>query len=61
LKKFKKLPTYRLVNYSGPKHNPLYKISVSIFGSKIFVGSGRSKQEAEQDGANKLLEHKNIK
>ena len=61
LKKFKKLPNYHLVNSTGPKHNPMYKISVSIVGSKAFVGTGRSKQEAEQDGAYKLLKNQNIK
>ena len=61
LKKFKKLPFYRFVNAAGPRHNPLYKISVSIVASKSFVGAGRSKQEAEQDGARKLLENLDIK
>ena len=61
LKRFKKLPFYRLVNSTGPRHNPLYKISVSITGSKSFVGTGRSKQEAEQDGAHKLLNNLDIK
>ena len=61
LKKFKKLPNYHLINSTGPKHNPMYKISVSIVGSKAFVGTGRSKQEAEQDGAYKLLKNQNIK
>ena len=61
LKKFKKLPFYRLVNCSGPKHNPLYKISVSILESKPFIGTGKSKQEAEQSGAYKLLQNINIK
>tara|TARA_Y100000590_G_scaffold438910_1_gene562287 strand:+ start:2433 stop:3098 length:666 start_codon:yes stop_codon:yes gene_type:complete len=61
LKKFKKLPFYRFVNSTGPKHNPLYKISVSIIGSNTFIGTGKSKQEAEQNGANKLLENLNIK
>ena len=60
LKKFKKLPIYRLVSSSGPRHNPLYKISVSIVGTKTYIGSGRSKQEAELDGANRLLKNKNI-
>ncbi len=60
LKKFKRLPVYRLVNFIGPKHNPVYKISVSITGSKQFVGTGRSKQEAEQDGAKKLLINQNL-
>ena len=60
LKKFKKLPIYRLVSSSGPKHNPLYKISVSIVGTKKYIGAGRSKQEAELDGANRLLISQNI-
>ena len=61
LKKFKKLPFYRLVNSSGPRHNPVYKISVSMVGTKEFYGFGNSKQEAEQDGAKKLLRGENIK
>ena len=60
LKKFKKLPIYRLVSSSGPRHNPLYKISVTIVGAKPHIGSGKSKQEAELDGANKLLKNQNI-
>ena len=61
LKKFKRLPTYRLINSSGPKHNPIYKISVSITGSKQYTGVGNSKQLAELDGASKLLAAKEIK
>ena len=60
LKTYKKLPLYRLVSSSGPRHNPIYKISVSITGSKKFIGVGNSKQQAEQDGATKLLSNKNI-
>ena len=60
LKLYKKLPRYRLIGSEGPKHNPLYKISVSITGSKDFVGVGNSKQQAEQDGASKLLKNRNI-
>ena len=61
LKKYKKLPVYRLVDSTGPKHNPIYKISVSIIGSKLFIGTGHSKQEAEQNGASRLLINQNIK
>ena len=60
LKKFKKLPYYRLVASSGPRHNPIYKISVSIVGSRKFLGTGKSKQEAEQDGAKKLITEEKI-
>jgi len=60
LKKFKKLPQYRLVGSSGPRHNPIYKISVSIMGSRKFLGIGKSKQEAEQEGAKKLITEEKI-
>ena len=60
LKRFKKLPIYKLVDSTGPRHNPVYKISVSIVSSNTFVGSGHSKQEAEQDGAKKLLKIEKI-
>ena len=60
LKNFKKLPRYRFVNSSGPRHYPLYKISVSIIGSKDYLGIGKSKQEAELNGALKLLKGENI-
>ena len=42
LKHYKKLPSYRLVSAEGPRHNPIYKISVSIVGSKRFIGEGLS-------------------
>jgi len=60
LKRYKKLPLYRLINSSGPRHSPTYKISVSIVGTKQFIGTGGSKQQAEQNAAAKLLEGKNI-
>ena len=61
LKSYKKLPRYHLISTIGPRHNPIYKISVSIVGSKQYIGVGNSKQEAEQDGASKLLKGRNIK
>ena len=60
LKSYKKLPLYFLISSSGPKHKPIYKISVSINGSKQFIGIGGSKQQAEQNAAAKLLKGKNI-
>ena len=30
LKRYKKLPLYRLVSVEGPRHDPIYKMSVSI-------------------------------
>ena len=60
LKHYKKLPQYCLISSEGPRHNPIYKIAVSIVGTKKFVGEGKSKQQAEQDGALKLLKEKKI-
>ena len=60
LKLYKKLPLYRLIGSSGPRHNPTYKITVSIRESSKFIGVGSSKQEAEQNGAAKLLKGINI-
>ena len=55
LKIYKKLPIYRLINSSGPRHKPTFKISVSIHGSKLYTGTGSSKQDAQQNAAKKLL------
>ena len=57
LKIYKKLPIYRLINSSGPRHNPTFRISVSIHGSKLYTGTGPSKQDAQQNAAKKLLKN----
>jgi len=60
LKKYKKLPIYKFVNSIGSRHNPTYKISVSIQGSNIFYGEGSSKQNAELNAAENLLKGEKI-
>ena len=60
LKKYKKLPLYKLVSFEGPKHRPLFKIVVSITGTKKVLGIGKSKQDAEQNGASNLLKKINV-
>ena len=57
LKLYKKLPMYRLLSTKGPRHNPTFKGGVCIKGSKEFIGTGNSKQEAEQKGADNLLKN----
>ena len=57
LKTYKKLPSYVLIKTFGPRHKPVFKISVNIPNSKKFIGSGNSKQQAQQDGAKKLLQN----
>jgi len=55
LKNFKQLPEYKLISVNGPKHNPSFKISVAIKGSKHHTGIGFSKQQAQLNAAKNLL------
>jgi len=57
LKKFKILPIYKLLDISGPKHKPIFKISVRIKNSKIVSSNGNSKKEAQQKAATLLLKN----
>ncbi len=57
LKKFKLLPTYKLISSSGPKHKPNFTVSVKLKNTKLYDGSGDSKKKAEQNAAKKLLEN----
>jgi len=61
LKRFQKLPTYKVLSYKGPRHNPSYKVSVKIYDSKFFYGVGNSKKIAEHDAAKILLKSLKIK
>ena len=60
LKKFKKLPLYKLIENFGPKHKPTFKIEVKIKGAKSTIGKGLSKKDAEQNAATQLLKNMNI-
>ena len=51
LKKFKKLPFYKLISNTGPRHNPLFKVGVKLLNSKMFIAEGKSKKDAEQNAA----------
>ena len=51
LKNFKKLPTYKLISNTGPRHKPLFKVGVKLPNTKYFISSGKSKKDAEQNAA----------
>tara|TARA_B100001121_G_C18466605_1_gene515855 strand:+ start:56 stop:721 length:666 start_codon:yes stop_codon:yes gene_type:complete len=51
LKKFKKLPTYKIISNTGPRHKPIFKVAVKLPNTKFFNGEGNSKKEAEQKAA----------
>ena len=55
LKKFKKLPIYRVISNTGPRHKPLFKIGVKLPNTKYFISSGKSKKDAEQNAAIECL------
>jgi len=59
LKNFKKLPTYKLISNTGPRHKPMFKVGVKLPNTKYFISSGKSKKEAEQNAATECL--KNMK
>ena len=60
LKLYKQLPKYKLEKTSGPKHLPIFKISVEITGTKKLSGEGNSKKDAQQNAAANLLKKINI-
>ena len=59
LKKFKKLPIYKMISNTGPRHKPLFKVAVKLINTKFYFSEGKSKKEAEQNAANECL--RNIK
>lgn len=54
--KHKILPTYRVVEESGPEHNKTFKVSVYLNDVLIGEGDGSSKKQAEEHAAKKALE-----
>ena len=55
LKNFKKLPTYKLISNTGPRHKPSFKVGVKLPNTKYFFGLGKSKKDAEQNAAIECL------
>ena len=59
LKKFKKLPIYKIISNTGPRHKPLFKVGVKLFDTKFYVSTGKSKKDAEQNAAVLCLQNIN--
>ena len=57
LKKFKVLPIYKVLDNSGPKHKPVFKVGVRLKNTKTFNGTGNSKKDAQQKAATLLLKN----
>lgn len=48
-------PTYRVVNRTGPDHDPLFLVEVNVDGVAAATGKGRTKRAAEQSAAQTVL------
>ena len=59
LKNFKKLPTYKLISNTGPRHKPLFKVGVKLPNTKYFISTGKSIKDAEQNAAIECLKYLN--
>ena len=59
LKKFKRLPIYKLISNTGPRHKPVFKVAVKLMNTKFYTAQGKSKKDAEQNAA--ILCLQNIK
>ena len=57
LKNFKKLPIYKLISNTGPRHKPLFKVGVKLPNTKYFIALGKSKKDAEQNAAIECLKN----
>lgn len=49
-------PVYRVIRTSGPPHEQHFEVTASLDGRKIAVGSGSSRQRAEERAAEAALE-----
>ena len=57
LKRFKKLPIYKIISNTGPRHKPLFKVGVKLSNTKFYISEGKSKKDAEQNAASVCLEN----
>jgi len=54
--RFHSLPSYQVRSVEGPEHRPLFTVEVSAEGGVFGVGTGASKQAAEQEAARQALD-----
>ncbi|OGS44999.1 MAG: ribonuclease III [Elusimicrobia bacterium RIFOXYD2_FULL_34_15] len=53
--KYKMTPTYKVLEETGPDHEKIFLIAVTIGKKQLGCGSGKSKKEAEQDAAKNAI------
>jgi ribonuclease III len=52
----KSTPKYRLLEEFGPAHDKTFRVEVTLTGTKLAEGEGKSKKEAEQNAAREALQ-----
>lgn len=53
-------PSYETIKEEGPDHDKVFTVAVYFGDKEIDQGSGKSKQEAEQDVARKILKEEGV-
>ncbi len=48
-------PIYKTIKETGPDHDKIFTVSLFVGNEEVSMGSGKSKQDAEQDAAKKAL------
>lgn len=56
----RRMPQYRVVEESGPDHEKLFTVEVSLSANSLATGTGSSKKEAEQAAASEALKNLEI-
>jgi ribonuclease III len=54
--KYKTAPQYIIEKTEGPEHQKIFRVAIMLGDQKMSFGVGRSRKEAEQDAARKVLE-----
>lgn len=55
IERFKEYPVYAVTGEKGPDHNKIFQVEVTVGGKFKATGIGRSKKEAEQKAAYRIL------
>ncbi|MEY4705818.1 MAG: Ribonuclease 3 [Nitrospirota bacterium] len=55
-KRYDTLPRYATIRETGPDHQKLFEVELSVQGEVVGMGAGRSKKEAEQQAAKQALQ-----
>jgi ribonuclease-3 len=54
--RYKSAPQYIIEKTEGPEHQKVFRVAIMLGDQKLSFGVGRSRKEAEQDAARKVLE-----